>query len=76
MAYLDVEISVSNQSIADFNAKVQRAGKPHESVNNLINVLSALLNGSLDGSIQITSRDSTASISTSGSGSQQESYTI
>ncbi len=76
MAYLDIEISISNQSVADLNAKVQRPTKGYEAVQNLINVLEALKGGMLDGTVQITSRTTTASISTGGAGSQQESYTL
>lgn len=76
MAFIVVEVEISNQSIADLNDKVQRAGKPHETVNNLTNLLDALKAGALDGTVQVTTRDTTATVTTSGTGSQQEDYTL
>ena len=75
MAYLDIELNISAKSVADLNA-VQNPTNGAEAVQNLINLLLAMKGGMADGTVQITSRTTTASISTGGAGSQQESYTL
>lgn len=76
MAFVVIEIDVSGLSIGTLNSKVQRPTKPHAAVNELNDLLSGILNGSYDASVQVTTRDVTASITTSGSGSQQELYDL
>lgn len=76
MAFLVLEIDAPAQSIANFNAKIQRHGKPHEAVNEIRNLFDAISGGVVDASVQATTRDVTASITTSGSGSQQELYNL
>lgn len=76
MAFLVIEIDVPANNIAELNSQVQRATKPYEAVALCRNYLDAILSGAIDASVQVTSRDTTASVSTSGSGSQQESYNL
>lgn len=76
MAFLVLEIDVPAQSIAQLNASCQRSGNPQSAVNLCRNLLEAICAGAIDASIQVTSRDVTASVATSGSGSQQESYNL
>lgn len=76
MAYVCLVIEVPAASIAQLNSDVQRPGKPHEAVVQARNLLDGLLAGTKDGEVQITTRDTDPSISTSGSGSQQESYNL
>jgi len=76
MAFLVLEIEVPGQGINQLNASCQRPTKPHDAVNACRNLLEAICAGAIDASVQVTSRDTTASVSTSGSGSQQESYNL
>ncbi len=76
MAFIVLEIDVPASSIADLNAKCQRPTKPHDAINACQNLLSAILAGAADASVQVTTRDVTAAVATSGSGSQQELYNL
>lgn len=76
MAFIVLEIDVPGQGIAQLNASCQRPGKPHDAINACQNLLSAILGGSADASVQVTTRDITASVATSGSGSQQNLYNL
>lgn len=76
MAYLVIEINASGQSIADFNSAIQKPGKPHDAVNALLNLLNGVNGGNYPATVQVTSRSTTAGVSTGGSGSQQELYTL
>ncbi len=75
MAKLVIEID-STDSIAQLNSKVMFPTKALEGVIALRNYLDAMLAGCVDASAQVTSRDTTASVSTSGSGSQQVTYNL
>lgn len=75
MAHLVLVIDTSD-SIANLNSKIHNAGNPREAVVNARNYLDAILGGAIDASLQVTSRDTAPSVSTSGSGSQQESYNL
>lgn len=75
MAYLVVEISIPGLSIADLNDKGGLvAGDKADAINQALNVLNSVNAGGQAGTVQITSRDTTSSIGTSGSGSTQKSY--
>lgn len=76
MAFLVLELDVPGYSIAELNAKCQRPTKQQDAVNACRNLLDAICAGAVDASVQVTSRDTTASVSTSGSGSQQENYNL
>lgn len=76
MAFLVLEIDIPAQGIAQLNASCQRPTKPHDAVNACRNLLEAICAGAIDASVQVTSRNVTASVSTSGSGSQQELYNL
>lgn len=71
--YLAIEINVDATSIQDFNDKVLRGGstKPEQVVNQLINYLQGVQLGQYPGTVQLTSKNASSSISTSGSGSTQ-----
>lgn len=76
MAFVVLVIETPKDSIAELNSKIQRPGKPHEAVVQARNYLDGILAGCTDSSVQITSRDTDPSVSTSGSGSEQESYNL
>lgn len=75
MAFLVLVIDTSD-SIADLNGKIQRPTNPHEAIANARNYLDAIMGGTKDASVQMTTRDSDPSVGTSGSGSEQESYDL
>lgn len=76
MAFVVFELDIPAQSIANLNDRVQRPTNSREAVNLARNLLEAIVAGSVDASVQTTVRDTTSSISTSGSGSTQQSYNL
>lgn len=76
MAFIVFEIEVPGQGIAQLNASCQRPTKPQDAVNVCRNLLEAIVCGAIDASVQVTTRDTTASVTTSGTGSQQENYNL
>lgn len=76
MAYLVIEINAGNRSIQDLNELMKGATKPQASVNNVKNLIDACQLGTVLATVQVTSRDTTASVTTSGTGSQQQLYTL
>lgn len=76
MAFVCLEIEVPGQGIPQLNATTQRPTKPQDAVNACRNLLEAICAGAIDASVQVTTRDATASITTSGSDSQQENYNL
>lgn len=77
MARLVLVIDTSD-SIAQLNAKLNLAdtGNGEEHASLLANYLSACQGGMVDASIQVTTRDTDPSVSTSGSGSLQRTYSL
>lgn len=76
MAFLVLEIDAPAHTIAQLNSKIQRPTKPLEAVIEMRNLCDAILAGTVDASVQATTRNITASVSTSGSGSTQFSYNL
>lgn len=74
MAFLVLVINTPNDSIAQLNAETQQPTKVDESINNCQNVLSAIKGGLKAGVVQVTVRDTDPTVSTSGSGSTQNTY--
>lgn len=74
MAYVVLVIETPNDSIAQLNPQVQEPTKVRESINNCVNLLTAIEGGKKAGVVQATVRDSDPGISTSGSGSTQFTY--
>lgn len=74
MAYLVLVINLPNDTIATLNDKTQFPTKVPESITGCINILTAIKGGLDAASVQVTTRDSSVSVSTSGSGSQQNTY--
>jgi hypothetical protein len=75
MAHLVIVIDTTD-SIADLNSKIQRATKPHETLNLLLNYFNAIGGGVVDASLQVTVRDTAPTVTTSGSGSTQLTYNL
>lgn len=73
MAFLAIEIDTDTLSIADFNQRVLNGGATKADVvmNALINLCASIQSGRTPGTVQLTSKDVTSSITTSGSGSTQ-----
>lgn len=76
MARLVIVVNVSGQSIADFNSECIKSTKPHESIRGVVNELEAILAGTRDGTVQVTSRDTDPSVATSGTGSTQATFDL
>lgn len=76
MAFVVFVVEVPSKDIPELNAKLQRPTKPHQAVNQAIDLLAGLTAGSPNGAMQVTVRDSDPSVSTSGSGSTQQSYNL
>ncbi len=74
MAYLCIVINVPNDSITQLNAVAQTVNTVEQEVNALGNFLDGINGGMIPASLQVTTRDTDPSISTSGSGSQQLTY--
>lgn len=77
MSFVAIELNIASHSIASLNAKLKQAdGNANGGLNELMNLLNGLAGGAIDGVVQVTVRDSTSSIATSGSGSTQVSYDL
>jgi hypothetical protein len=74
MAYLVIELNLPSLAISTLNDKALNAGDKSDVINQCVNVLMALAAGAEGGSIQATSRDSTAAVATSGANSKQVIY--
>lgn len=74
MAYIVFVVNCPNQSIQDLNNACQLPTKVQESIQGAINLLTGIESGTVAASIQVTTRDSTVSVSTSGAQSEQETY--
>lgn len=73
MAHLVIVIN-SPDNISELNSKIQRVGSSPEALNNVANYINAINSANISASVQVTVRDTDPSVSTSGSGSTQVSY--
>lgn len=73
MAFMVLVVSVPNESIGQLNV-VQEPTKVWESIENCRGVLDAIQAGTKAGVCQVTIRDTDPSVSTSGAGSTQQTY--
>lgn len=76
MAFVVLELDIPASSIGDLNARCQNPTKPQDAVNLCRNLLEGLTAGTIDGSMQVTTRDVTAGVTTSGTGSTQQLYNL
>ena len=74
MAYVVLVINCPNETIQDLNDKTQFPTKVHEALQGNLQLLSDISSGIVSGSVQVTTRDSSVSISTSGAQSEQNTY--
>lgn len=77
MAHLVLVINTTD-SIAQLNAKLDlgSSGNPEEHVAKIANYISGCQAGTVDASIQVTSRDTAPTVATSGAGSAQQTYDL
>lgn len=77
MAYICIIIN-TNDSISDLNSKVLNHpnGNPREGAVDVRNYLERCIGQIVDSSIQVTSRDTDPSVTTSGTGSTQRTYNL
>lgn len=74
MAYMVLVVNLPNDSIQNINDAAQLPTKVEESIQGAIQLLIDIQAGTKPGVVQITSRDSSVAVSTSGAGSQQNTY--
>ena len=75
MAVLCVVMTIPDQTIGDLNGKAQFPTKNNETLEGCKFYLSALEAGTLQCNVQVTVRDTAPTITTSGTGSTQNTYT-
>lgn len=75
MAVLVVVMNIGDQTISDMNGKAQFPTKTNATLAGIANYISGLEGGQYQCNVQVTVRDTAPSISTSGSGSTQNTYT-
>lgn len=72
MAFLAIELNISNLTINDLNQRVIGDGSnANSSMELLANLLQEMVQGRTVGTAQLTSKNVTSSITTSGTGSTQ-----
>jgi hypothetical protein len=74
MAVVVIVANVSDQQISDLNGRVQFPTKINESLEGCRTLIESFIAGTLACNVQITVRDVPPSISTSGTGSTQDTY--
>lgn len=74
MAYIVLVINAPNNSIDDLNNRCQNPGNLNDPINKCGNLLHAIAGGKITAAVQVTTRDSDPSVSTSGADSQQNTY--
>ncbi len=76
MAYVCLVINCPDDTIGNLNANTQNPTNSFESVNLCVNLLNSIKAGARSANVQVTVRDTDPAISTSGSGSTQNSYNL
>ena len=77
MAFIVMVLDVPADTIAQLNAKYQLdSTKQREAFLLSRDLMDAVASGAVDASMQVTTRDTDPSVSTSGSGSSQISYNL
>lgn len=74
MAVVCIVCNISDQQIADLNGRCQFPTKINESLEGCRQLIETLIAGTLACNVQVTVRDTAPSISTSGTGSTQNTY--
>lgn len=74
MAYVCLVIDVPNETIAQLNSDIQLPTKVYATIENCVNFLNGIQSGTKPASVQVTTRDTDPSISTSGTNSEQYTY--
>lgn len=74
MAYVVYVINCPNETIQDLNDLMQFPTKVPEALQGAQQLLIDISAGTIPGSVQITTRDSSVSVSTSGSQSEQNTF--
>lgn len=74
MAYMVLVVNLPGDTITNINQSCQLPTKVEESIQGAIQLLIDIQAGTKAGVVQVTSRDSDPSVTTSGSGSEQETY--
>lgn len=74
MAVVCIVCTVNDQQISDLNSRCQFPTKINESLEGCRQLIENLISGNLLCNVQVTVRDTAPSITTSGTGSTQNTY--
>lgn len=74
MPYINILVNVPNDNIQTLNDKCQFPTKVYESIQGCINLLTEVEAGCTAASVQVTTLNSTISVSTDGGKSLQATY--
>lgn len=74
MAFLVLVVNLPNDTINNINQNVQNPTNVEDAIQGAIQQLLDIQAGAKAGVVQVTSRDTDPAVSTSGSGSQQVTY--
>jgi hypothetical protein len=75
MAYLIIELNFPDLQIEDLNSKYgPNSGDKQDTLSQAIDACASIACGAKSGSVQSTTRSSTAGVTPSGAGSKQVSY--
>lgn len=74
MAVVVIVCNVADQQISDLNGRLQFPTKINESLEGCRTLIESFIAGTLNCNVQVTVRDTAPSISTSGTGSTQDTY--
>lgn len=74
MPYVNILVNVPSTNLQTLNDKTQMPTKVYESIQGCINLLEQIEAGSTAASVQVTTLNSTISVSTDGGKSTQATY--
>ena len=74
MPYINILVNVPNENIQTLNDQCQLPTKVYESIQGCVNLLLQIEAGTTAASVQVTTLNSTISVSTDGGSSEQATY--
>jgi hypothetical protein len=74
MPYVNILVNIPSESLQTLNDQMQLPTKVYESIQGVINMLEQVEAGCTAASVQITTLNSTISVSTDGGKSEQVTY--
>jgi hypothetical protein len=74
MPYVNILVNVPNEQLQTLNDQIQFPTKVYESIQGIINLMEQIEGGTTAASVQVTTLNSTISVSTDGGKSLQATY--